>query len=727
MENIIRQRPNAQNNLVYDNRRIKQFNGLASLKKSKSLMALFFSRDSNLSSELVPLLDEIYRIDESELQNFLEQHFGVRAVAGTHHFNKVPNKAGGEGRVDAFGKQAYSRARLRKTILKSPPISIYADDEFCLFEYATPAQQFEMWFEAKTGRMGSWLRVIRANPPLTASLLLYLFNRIRASNFLEKEINDERKFIRETFAGLRTPGGAATALQKITQNTNFDWAVVYLYGLPTQMLVPVACSAPATLKKMAACSASLLETFSKLRTGGDTSIINALHPGKQNCNCKIMHELGAQQVLHIRFGHDALITGEPRGVLSLYRRSSTSVQTKEQVFVEHAAREIAGWIDELDEMIEHEIARDAISTAEKKCGDAAIGTFDESMLEAILRSLGVTIEESLNRYHNLEGSWGSVRCGFLAYGHVVGSVPAWVIAKHTASTHKQKHTVYESSGSAALVICAPDQKTALVVWSHMERLTLLRSHIYEWLYELMGLVHHLITVESKRLMWIHRLIHDVRQPLQGLLTMGSEIRRLSGLKEVNKWDIGNYAEDMETSIMRIKVMIEIFNNLTRLESDSKVASTQIEADILRPMRRLLAAHARKRRVEIAQTIAYELIPAFNSDPDLLSIVFYNLLDNAIKYSKEGSQIKIVCYASPSSYSVEITNTGYIINQEEVPRIFEEGYRGVAVRNKEVGLGIGLHFARTIARKLGLDLLLKDPGYNSGSVTIEVVIPKGART
>jgi signal transduction histidine kinase len=264
---------------------------------------------------------------------------------------------------------------------------------------------------------------------------------------------------------------------------------------------------------------------------------------------------------------------------------------------------------------------------------------------------------------------------------------------------------------------------SLVLWSCPQKQALLRSHIYDWLAELMGLVYHLVSVERKRKSWMHRVIHDLAQPLQGLVVMGSEIRRLASLTTASRRDIENYAEDMETSIIRLKVLLQIFGSFARIEPKPVLKPIQIENDVLRPIRRLLSPHARKNEVQISQTYAYELIPAIQSDPDLLSIVFYNLLDNAIKYSNRGSQISIGCSQVGKDYFIEVTSVGRPILDEDIEHLFEEHYRGKAVRDYCVGLGMGLTISRAIARSLSCDVELVDPHITAPKVSFRVRIPK----
>ena len=73
---------------------------------------------------------------------------------------------------------------------------------------------------------------------------------------------------------------------------------------------------------------------------------------------------------------------------------------------------------------------------------------------------------------------------------------------------------------------------------------------------------------------------------------------------------------------------------------------------------------------------------------------FNILDNAIKYSPEGSVVSLGIRVYEMFACIEIKDEGIGIEEEEIPKIFGRFYRGKDVRNEE-GVGIGLYLARQI--------------------------------
>ncbi len=82
-------------------------------------------------------------------------------------------------------------------------------------------------------------------------------------------------------------------------------------------------------------------------------------------------------------------------------------------------------------------------------------------------------------------------------------------------------------------------------------------------------------------------------------------------------------------------------------------------------------------------------------------VFYNALDNAIKYTPEGGAIVVRVEARAAEAVVTVTDTGEGIPPEHLPRVFERFYRVDKARSREQGgTGLGLSIARSIVAAHG---------------------------
>lgn len=101
----------------------------------------------------------------------------------------------------------------------------------------------------------------------------------------------------------------------------------------------------------------------------------------------------------------------------------------------------------------------------------------------------------------------------------------------------------------------------------------------------------------------------------------------------------------------------------------------------------------------------------------------NLIDNSIKYNKSKKDVEILVAAVTPLVSIEIKNSGYSIDEEDVLSIFEPFYRSDPSRSKDniEGVGLGLAIAKEIAEKNGGKLEVKNIKETSVSFLLKLPI------
>jgi signal transduction histidine kinase len=105
-----------------------------------------------------------------------------------------------------------------------------------------------------------------------------------------------------------------------------------------------------------------------------------------------------------------------------------------------------------------------------------------------------------------------------------------------------------------------------------------------------------------------------------------------------------------------------------------------------------------------------------ADRELLRLGFGQLLDNACKYSKPGSEVSVSIETTDTDkeIAVRVWNSGSSIPVSEHARVFERFYRGVDSRSLTAGSGLGLYVARKIAIVHGGNLDLEYPEAETGT-------------
>jgi PAS domain S-box-containing protein len=222
-----------------------------------------------------------------------------------------------------------------------------------------------------------------------------------------------------------------------------------------------------------------------------------------------------------------------------------------------------------------------------------------------------------------------------------------------------------------------------------------------------------------------RALEQIRQDL--LATVSHELRTplaaiYGSAMTLNRDDL-ELPNDLETKLLN--VIVEESTRLTAIVNDLLLASqldagrldVRIESCDALALAESVAAAARTHlpenvRVEIEP--AGESVPPVAADEAQLRQVLDNLLDNAIKYSPAGGDIRLGLETADSAVRFSVADPGLGIPASERDRVFEKFYRLDPDMTGGIGgTGLGLYIARELVRRVGGKIWVE--GNNGGSV------------
>lgn len=134
----------------------------------------------------------------------------------------------------------------------------------------------------------------------------------------------------------------------------------------------------------------------------------------------------------------------------------------------------------------------------------------------------------------------------------------------------------------------------------------------------------------------------------------------------------------------------------------------------------LSQEAAKKHVSVYMNADGEVI--YEGVPRLTESIIFNLVDNAIKYNREGGEVRVGLRADSRGVILEVADNGIGIPQEDQSRIFERFYRVDKSRSREIGgTGLGLAIVKHAAMLQNAQIKLSSrPGEGS---TFTVIFPK----
>lgn len=248
--------------------------------------------------------------------------------------------------------------------------------------------------------------------------------------------------------------------------------------------------------------------------------------------------------------------------------------------------------------------------------------------------------------------------------------------------------------SNPVMITIPFYNLPIWVGSFMSALILAWLFVRNRLME--GTEQQLVTLQetntAERHRFLNRLDHELKNPLQA---MQATIENTVAGPTTNA-DLA----PIKKQIDRISRLVEDLRKVSKTES-LELEFSSIDLNLL--MRDIFAQikeehpHASQRRMKLMIPEAPRPLPHISGDPDLLFLAIYNLLDNAIKYSRKNSSVELRAREEGSYIHIEIADTGCGISEDDLPYIFDELYRGD--RTEEIsGSGIGLSLTRAIIQR-----------------------------
>jgi two-component system, OmpR family, phosphate regulon sensor histidine kinase PhoR len=211
-------------------------------------------------------------------------------------------------------------------------------------------------------------------------------------------------------------------------------------------------------------------------------------------------------------------------------------------------------------------------------------------------------------------------------------------------------------------------------------------------------VTDLINTEKMRKNFVANVSHELKSPMTSikgyLLTLKEDLA--SGeLSELNAC-----LEVVSRNMDRMSALVEDLLQLALLESHPLIEKENI---FLSRFLDELLLEIRKKAEEKSQFIqVYNQVDVVESDQRLLERLFFNLLENALKYTPEETRIEIFCERDENGgVRIRIKDSGPGIPKEHLTRVFERFYRIDSGRSRDVGgTGLGLAIVKHIMQVHG---------------------------
>jgi signal transduction histidine kinase len=226
--------------------------------------------------------------------------------------------------------------------------------------------------------------------------------------------------------------------------------------------------------------------------------------------------------------------------------------------------------------------------------------------------------------------------------------------------------------------------------------------------------------------FVANVSHELRTPL-ALIRLYAETLELGRLTAKEKYQ--EYFRIIREESERLTALINNILDFSRIEAGRKEYEFK-ETNLAELVRSTLESY----RFQIQQHgFAFEEnicadIPPLSVDREAIARSLLNLVNNALKYSKDQKYIGVRLYRSNGSVNLEVCDHGIGIPANEHEKIFEKFYRcGDPLVHNVKGSGLGLSLVRHIARAHGGEVLVESAPEKGSKFTIALPMTRAVQT
>ncbi|MEO6391082.1 MAG: ATP-binding protein [Pyrinomonadaceae bacterium] len=231
-------------------------------------------------------------------------------------------------------------------------------------------------------------------------------------------------------------------------------------------------------------------------------------------------------------------------------------------------------------------------------------------------------------------------------------------------------------------------------------------------------ITRLEALERTRQEFLSNVSHELRTPLTAIIAFVETLEDGAIDDPENNW---KFLDIIRKNAGRMQELIEDILDLSSIEAGNVTLELrQVRlASVVDDVFASLNGRANARQIILANEV--DAVLRVQADQRRLEQMLTNLIDNAIKFNREGGTVTVSCSnGDDERLRIVVTDTGEGIPTEQLPRIFERFYRVDRARSRELGgSGLGLAIVKHLARAHGGEATVQSAPGTGSMFTIEL--------
>jgi two-component system sensor histidine kinase SenX3 len=207
-------------------------------------------------------------------------------------------------------------------------------------------------------------------------------------------------------------------------------------------------------------------------------------------------------------------------------------------------------------------------------------------------------------------------------------------------------------------------------------------------------------LDAVRRDFVANISHELKTPIGALLLLSEAVMGASEDPQA----VTKFATRMQIEARRLSDLVQEIINLSRLQGNDPLVGAK-SVDITE----LISKGIEDSRLSAeARNISVQFTPALHApvlgDRTQLEMAISNLIENAINYSPDGTQVSITEKCEKNLIEIAVTDQGIGIPEKDLERIFERFYRVDPARSRQTGgTGLGLSIVKHVITNHGGDI------------------------
>lgn len=210
-------------------------------------------------------------------------------------------------------------------------------------------------------------------------------------------------------------------------------------------------------------------------------------------------------------------------------------------------------------------------------------------------------------------------------------------------------------------------------------------------------VTHFKELDQMKSEFVATVSHDLRAPLTFMRGYATMLPMVGPLNEKQR----EFGQKIIAGIEQITELIDNLLDLGRIEAGVGLAREPVKMpEVIQAVVEALAPHAAHKGLHLHLDVPANL-PSLSGDATLLRQAITNLVDNAIKYTGAGGEVRLIAAVQASTFQLSVADTGMGIAPADQAHLFEKFFR---VRQRDAtqakGSGLGLAIVKSIVERHG---------------------------